>query len=163
MIFGVNTTCDISKLSQISRAVRRVKLRITISKYHSWYLCQISPQIMLLPILIFALLVISICDFRTFKTRIEASWFLHLNSLWISHILRLFFSFLKPSRFIIMSFVWSWLSSFTFIFQKRMHQIMTACFHSVRQKLHRCVSFCDFFVFVFVTSSKYQSCSKHPY
>ena len=31
MIFGMNTTRDISKLSQI-----------TISKYHSWYLCQIS-------------------------------------------------------------------------------------------------------------------------
>ena len=27
-----------------------MKLRTTISKYHSWYLCQISPQIMLLPI-----------------------------------------------------------------------------------------------------------------
>ena len=27
-----------------------MKLRITISKYHSWYLCQISLQIMLLPI-----------------------------------------------------------------------------------------------------------------
>ena len=27
-------------------------VRITISKYHSWYLCQISLQIMLLPILI---------------------------------------------------------------------------------------------------------------
>ena len=27
-----------------------MKLRITISKYHSWYLYQISPQIMLLPI-----------------------------------------------------------------------------------------------------------------
>jgi len=37
VIFGVNTTCDISKLSQIS-------------KYHSWYLCQTSLQIMLLPI-----------------------------------------------------------------------------------------------------------------
>ena len=48
----INTTSDISKLSQISRAVRRVKLSITISKYHSWYLCQISLQIMLLPILI---------------------------------------------------------------------------------------------------------------
>ena len=33
MIFGINTTCDISKFSQISRAVRRVKLRtITIFK-----------------------------------------------------------------------------------------------------------------------------------
>ena len=31
MIFGINTTCNISKLSQI-----------TILKYHSWYLCQIS-------------------------------------------------------------------------------------------------------------------------
>ena len=38
MIFGINTTCDISKLSQIL-------------KYHSWYLCQISLQIMLLLIL----------------------------------------------------------------------------------------------------------------
>ena len=28
-----------------------MKLRITISKYHSWYLCQISLQIVLLPIL----------------------------------------------------------------------------------------------------------------
>ena len=27
-----------------------MKLRITISKYHSWYLCQISLQIMVLPI-----------------------------------------------------------------------------------------------------------------
>ena len=45
MIFGINITCDISKLvSQISRAFRRVKLRMTISKYHSWYLCQISLQ-----------------------------------------------------------------------------------------------------------------------
>ena len=51
MIFGINTTRDISKLSQISLAYWLVKLRITISKYHSWYLCQISLQIMLLPIL----------------------------------------------------------------------------------------------------------------
>ena len=52
MIFSINTTRDISKCSQISRAVRRVKLRITILKYHSWYLCQISLLILLLPILI---------------------------------------------------------------------------------------------------------------
>ena len=50
IIFGINTTCDISKLSQISLAWRLVKLRITILKYHLWYLCQISLQIMLLPI-----------------------------------------------------------------------------------------------------------------
>ena len=50
MIFGINTTRDISKLSQISL----VKLRIAISKYHSWYLCQISLQIMLLPIQYFS-------------------------------------------------------------------------------------------------------------
>ena len=37
MIFGINTTRDIWKLPQIS-------------KYHSWYLCQVSLQIMLLPI-----------------------------------------------------------------------------------------------------------------
>ena len=43
MIFGINTTCDISKLSQI--------VSISVSKYHSWYLCQISLQIMQLPIL----------------------------------------------------------------------------------------------------------------
>ena len=36
-----------------------MKLRITISKYHLWYLCQISLQIMLLPIqIIFSILVI---------------------------------------------------------------------------------------------------------
>ena len=52
MIFGINTTRDISKLSQISLAYRLVKLRTTISKYHLWYLGQISLQIMLLPILI---------------------------------------------------------------------------------------------------------------
>ena len=51
MIFGINTTCDISKWSQISLTRRLVKLHITILKYHSWYLCQISLQIMLLPIL----------------------------------------------------------------------------------------------------------------
>ena len=52
ILIGINTTCDISKLSQISLALRLMKLRITIiSKYHSWCLCQISLQIMLLPIL----------------------------------------------------------------------------------------------------------------
>ena len=40
MIFGRNTTCDISKLSQ----------RITILTYHLWYLCQISLPIILLPL-----------------------------------------------------------------------------------------------------------------
>ena len=45
MIFGKNTTRDISKLPQISLALQFVKLRITIS-----YLCQISLQIMQLPI-----------------------------------------------------------------------------------------------------------------
>ena len=42
MIFGLNTTSDISKLLYvISRAVRRVKFE-TILKYQEWYLCQIS-------------------------------------------------------------------------------------------------------------------------
>ena len=42
MIFGINTTSDISKLLYIiSRAVRRVKFE-TILKYHEWYLCKIS-------------------------------------------------------------------------------------------------------------------------
>ena len=42
MIFGINTTSDISKLLYvISRAVRRVNFE-TILKYHKWYLCQIS-------------------------------------------------------------------------------------------------------------------------
>ena len=36
-----------------------MKLRITISKYHSWYLCPISLQIMLLPIQIKHCLVLS--------------------------------------------------------------------------------------------------------
>ena len=54
MLFGINATRDISKLSQISLAPRLVKLRIAISKYHSWYLCKISLQIMLLPIQIYS-------------------------------------------------------------------------------------------------------------
>ena len=42
MIFGKNTTSDISKLSYvISRAVRRVKFETNL-KYHEWCLCQIS-------------------------------------------------------------------------------------------------------------------------
>ena len=42
MIFGINTTSVISKLFYIiSRAVGRV----TILKYHKWYLCQISRTI----------------------------------------------------------------------------------------------------------------------
>ena len=49
MTFGMNTTRDISKLSQISLALRLGKLCITILKYHLWYLWQISLQIMLLP------------------------------------------------------------------------------------------------------------------
>ena len=57
MIFGINTTRVISKLSQISLAWRLVKFRITILKYHSWYLCQISLQIILLPIQIIVTLV----------------------------------------------------------------------------------------------------------
>ena len=48
MIFGINTTSDIKKLLYvISRAVRQVKFE-TILKYHEWYLCQISQQILLL-------------------------------------------------------------------------------------------------------------------
>ena len=53
MISGihVHTTRDISKLSQISLAIL-LQVRITILKYHSWYLCQISYLlIMRLPIL----------------------------------------------------------------------------------------------------------------
>ena len=42
VIFGINTTSDISKLlCIISRAARWVKLE-TIFKYHGWYLWQIS-------------------------------------------------------------------------------------------------------------------------
>ena len=42
MIFGINTTSDISKLLYVfSRAVRRVKFETNL-KYHEWYLCQIS-------------------------------------------------------------------------------------------------------------------------
>ena len=42
VIFGINTTSDISKLLYvISRTVRRVKFE-TILKYREWYLCQIS-------------------------------------------------------------------------------------------------------------------------
>ena len=45
MIFGINTTSDISKLFYIiARAARRVKFG-AILKYHEWYLCQISRTI----------------------------------------------------------------------------------------------------------------------
>ena len=48
VIFGINAMSDILKLLYvISRAVRRVKLE-TILKYHEWYLCHISLEIMLL-------------------------------------------------------------------------------------------------------------------
>ena len=46
----INTIRDISKLSEISLSYQLVKLRITILKYHSWYLRKISLQIMLLRI-----------------------------------------------------------------------------------------------------------------
>ena len=52
MIIGINTTCDISNLSQIE-----ITYNNNISKYHLWYLCQISLQIMLLPILIASLVL----------------------------------------------------------------------------------------------------------
>ena len=77
MIFGRNTTRDISKLSQISLAQRLVKLPITISKYRSWYLCQISLQIMLLPIhiLLHEKFLIPSTDYSDFE-------FLHLFICW---------------------------------------------------------------------------------
>ena len=44
VIFGINTSSDISKLlCVISPAVRRVKFE-TILKYHKWCLCQISQR-----------------------------------------------------------------------------------------------------------------------
>ena len=47
-------TCYLAKIPLvIFQNCLKLKLRITISKYHSWYLCQISLQIMLLPIQIF--------------------------------------------------------------------------------------------------------------
>ena len=52
-MFGINATRDISKLSQITLAQQLVKWHITISKYRSWYLRQISLQIMLLPVQIY--------------------------------------------------------------------------------------------------------------
>ena len=39
-----------TKTSGVHVFYKRSKLRITILKYHLWYLCQISLQIMLLPI-----------------------------------------------------------------------------------------------------------------
>ena len=65
--FSISTTRNISKLSQISLAYRLVKLRITISKYHLWYLCKISLQIMVLPILI--------CNFKCENCKIAMATF----------------------------------------------------------------------------------------
>ena len=48
MIFGINTTSDISKLLYvISQAVRRLKFE-TILKYRECYLCEFHLQILLL-------------------------------------------------------------------------------------------------------------------
>ena len=65
--FSTSTTRDISKLSQISLAYRLVKLPITISKYPLWYLCKISLQIMVLPILI--------CNFKCENCKIAMATF----------------------------------------------------------------------------------------
>ena len=50
ILSGIKTALDISKLSQ--NFIRLTAREITYNnlKYHSWYLCQISLQIMLLPI-----------------------------------------------------------------------------------------------------------------
>ena len=74
MIFGINTTRDISKLFQISRAIKR--LSITISKYHSWYLRQISQQIIPLPILIisFSSFSVAVSDAVESADRKLLSW-----------------------------------------------------------------------------------------
>ena len=50
MIFGINTTLVIFQNCLKFKWQWTMKLRITISKYHSWYSCQISLLIMLLPI-----------------------------------------------------------------------------------------------------------------
>ena len=50
-LIGSNCLYEIQSSLSVSQNYLLVKLRITISKYHSWYLCQISLQIMLLPIL----------------------------------------------------------------------------------------------------------------
>ena len=66
MIFGINTTRVISQLSQISLAC------IPNWKYHSWYLCQISLQIMLLPILI--IIVITITTIILYEKFLQFNW-----------------------------------------------------------------------------------------
>ena len=48
-----------------------MKLRITISKYHSWYLCQISLQTMLLPIQIWKSTSISFNSLIYHCTRVQ--------------------------------------------------------------------------------------------
>ena len=53
MIFGINTTSDISKL--FSRAVGRVKFE-AILKYHEWYLCEMSGKNLAIIIILFILL-----------------------------------------------------------------------------------------------------------
>ena len=71
MIFDINTTCDISKLSPIPLAQRLVKLRIRISKYHSWYLCQISLQIMLLTKIMDMLVEFQVWEIMTADTQCQ--------------------------------------------------------------------------------------------
>ena len=56
MIFGINTTSDISKLLYIiSRAVGRAKFE-AILKYHERYLCEMSGKNLAIIIILFILL-----------------------------------------------------------------------------------------------------------
>ena len=77
-----------------------MKLRITILKYHAWYLCQISRQIMLLPILNQE--VFSSLNFTSIKcvsepflvlSQTEIPWHILHNQWNPSHIL-----YLKPEK-----------------------------------------------------------------
>ena len=54
-------------------------LRITILKYHSWYLCQISLQVMLLPILIWFVRLIGTTEGIV---RISLTEVLEVNFIW---------------------------------------------------------------------------------
>ena len=50
-----------------------MKLHITISKYHLWYLCQISLQIMLLPIQMYFFVCNSNLDYSTSQLSLAES------------------------------------------------------------------------------------------
>ena len=105
-----------------------MKLRTTILKYHSWYLCQISLQIMLLPILIQFDTVLKRCNTAMLKGSCDVnslqecgwhdffSWFMFQDSNTSLALFFLFFVFVLICFFFLICLRFCFSSSFSSLF-----------------------------------------------